>query len=880
MPPVSTGHQFEHLPLVLRDRGPTRVPPAPIPPNPTTTSNQTNRVAHSGGLTSHSSSVSTTWKAKQQTRLQDGLPPTDAGIPLLLKIDTSLDLDDLRRQFEFEIVSEQEDGFVIVVSDDLDLADFQAKVTAFATVTGSANVAKIHELREDLTQEERLSRILSATLLAEWAAMQDAQTYICDVSVACVGTGEVPRKPNRNPRWKAETWAKKENEWSSKRLEAYDKWDELKEDRLGVIRNIIGHYQAEILLNLDNGDADALALPDSFTLRLKMSAKGLRDLVLNYPYIFEVVEPDDIETPQQIARGLKTLQAGIQIQPPSQHAPTVCVIDSGIQEEHILLEPGIDKPTSHCFLPGTQTNDVGDYVSGGGHGTRVAGAVLHGEEIAKAGSVQFDIWIQNARVLNDQNAMPIQMMPPVVIRQVVKHFHEGIRKTRIFNHSINSRVASRTRHMSAWAAEIDLLSNDYDVLVIQSAGNISFSEPPPKTGVSEHLAAGRNYPAYLNEASCRVANPAQSLQALTVGSVAYGTLESNGWRTLAFRDGEPSGFSRSGLGIWDSIKPEVVEYGGDCLITQANPPDVSTPECGEKAYPELVRSTRHGGPAFDRDMVGTSFSAPKVTKIAARLQTILPEESCLLYRALIAQSAHWPEWAEQLTKPQKTELLRRIGYGIPDIDRATSNTDHRVTFIAHKDRTIGPGDCHIYQVPIPQQMRGPADEYDIRIDVTLSYAAPPRRTRRSPRGYLATWLDWTNNRKGESLEAFLTRALKKEEVVTQQGEGQLGWVIHEKPIWGLPGVKRSVGTIQKDWAVVKSNALPEDICIAIRGHQGWSQDPDSVATYTLAVTFEIVGQEIPIYEPLRTAVLALQSEVEVEMEAELEMQIEDEGRAS
>jgi hypothetical protein len=44
--------------------------------------------------------------------------------------------------------------------------------------------------------------------------------------------------------------------------------------------------------------------------------------------------------------------------------------------------------------------------------------------------------------------------------------------------------------MSAWAAEIDLLSNDYDVLLIQSAGNISFSDPPPKTGVKEHLAAG------------------------------------------------------------------------------------------------------------------------------------------------------------------------------------------------------------------------------------------------------------------------------------------------------------------------------------------------------------------------------------------------------
>ena len=102
MPPVSPGHKFEHLPLVLRDRGPTRVPPLPIPPDPTTVSNQTNRVAHSGELTSRSSSVSTRWKTNQQTRLDDGLPPTEAGIPLLLQIDPSLDLDLLRRQFELK----------------------------------------------------------------------------------------------------------------------------------------------------------------------------------------------------------------------------------------------------------------------------------------------------------------------------------------------------------------------------------------------------------------------------------------------------------------------------------------------------------------------------------------------------------------------------------------------------------------------------------------------------------------------------------------------------------------------------------------------------------------------------------------------------------
>lgn len=57
-----------------------------------------------------------------------------------------------------------------------------------------------------------------------------------------------------------------------------------------------------------------------------------------------------------------------------------------------------------------------------------------------------------------------------------------------------------------------------------------------------------------------------------------------------------------------------------------------------------------------------------------------------------------------------------------------------------------------------------------------------------------------------------------------------------------------------------------------------SRDPDSTARYTLAVTFEILGQEISIYDPLRTLVLELQeleTEVETEIEAEAEVEVEE-----
>ena len=182
-----------------------------------------------------------------------------------------------------------------------------------------------------------------------------------------------------------------------------------------------------------------------------------------------------------------------------------------------------------------------------------------------------------------------------------------------------------------------------------------------------------------------------------------------------------------------------------------------------------------------------------------------------------------------------SHIIRFLGYGLPDVTRATTNTDHRTTFITKGQVSIRPLEAHIYQVPIPAELRGAGDEYDIRIEVTMSYVAQPRRTRRHLRRYLSTWVDWKSSKLGENLASFRVRALKD----AQDGEdaqpgATLPWVLQEKSDDGLiRDTKRNNGTVQKDWAVVKSNTLPSDFCIAVVGHQGWSRDPDSTANYTL-----------------------------------------------
>lgn len=875
-------HNFEHLPLILRQRGHANLKGFGKA-SPQTVANANARQAHSSSLTTSAQSLKANWETiKTQSALQ-GVPIIPQGIPILLKVDTGLDLDVLREKFDFEIVAEQEDGYVIVAAEDIELTPFVQMVNGFAVqIRGSAKIAEVHKLFDN--PSDRLSRILTDRLLEVWPTIADAQFYIVDIGIACCGTKEIPKRPVKGKRMTDADWAKRDAEWSQARADVYESWDQLKRGRETEIERFAAHYGAEIIHLVDRTPFEAAVLLDSFTVRIRISGKGLRDFVLNYPYIFEVVEPEDIALPQDSDA---TGAAGTpQISPvaPDADAPAVCIIDSGIQEGHIFIQPAIDQSTSYCFVPGKQTTDVGDFVQPGGHGTRVSGAVLYGETVPPSGTPKLPFWIQNARVLNEQNKMPEELFPPEVLRAVVTRFHTGPRETKIFNHSINASGYCRTRHMSAWAAEIDLLSATYDILIVQSAGNLPRTGPAPYIGVKDHLDAGRPYPKYLYEDSARVANPAQSLQALTVGSVAYGAFDDGGWRSFGREDGHPSAFSRSGPGIWSVTKPEVVEYGGDDIRTSNDPVDVRDGGIAA-ACPELVRSTMFPpGPAYDRDAVGTSFAAPKVARIAAKLQVVLPHQPALLYRALIVQSARWPEWAEALmTQLRQTadseerqaliervsRIIRCLGYGLPDVVRATTNTDHRTTFITNGQVSIRSLEGHIYQVPIPDELRGAGDEYDIRIEVTLSFVAQPRRTRRKLRRYLSTWVDWKSSKLGESIGSFRVRALKE----VQDGEdlqpgATLPWVLQGNSDHGLiRGTKRNNGTVQKDWAVVKSNTLPTDFCIAVMGHQGWSRDPDSTATYSLAVSFEILGQEIVIYDALRTAVIELQ---ELEAEAEIE----------
>lgn len=239
---------------------------------------------------------------------------------------------------------------------------------------------------------------------------------------------------------------------------------------------------------------------DSFGCRIRITGKGLKDIVLNYQYLFEVIEHDPLQITNVSTGEVDSIEP--ELIPPSADYPKVCIIDSGIQEEHRLLAPAIDRLASRSFLPGDSS--TADKTSNGGHGTRVAGAVLYPYNIPRSGEYQLPCIIQNARVLDSIGGvalLPQSLYPPKLMHDVVNSFGG----TRIYNMSINSYSPCRLNHMSQWASAIDKLMYDQDILFILSAGNLDReTNSASKPGIKDHLAGGRSYPNFLLESSSRI----------------------------------------------------------------------------------------------------------------------------------------------------------------------------------------------------------------------------------------------------------------------------------------------------------------------------------------------------------------------------------------
>jgi hypothetical protein len=569
---------------------------------------------HAGRLRGDLVSLRKIYEDVRRLRDQEGLPKIPAAQGFLLRLPEGCDIGAISKSLGLELVAETVEGFVMVATEDISLRKLEEALRHFElSEEGGGSVASVLDIYFKPDDERRIKSILSEEVFALWP-LQDTREYIFDLGIqTATGTREVswPTVRKRKTESNEEFEKRRRAAWLNAEVQADEIWMSEAEKRMAELEIFIGHYQGILLSGMIHDPAKKIAsgmvFPDSVEVRLRMTGNGFKDLIQNFAHVFEVSIPPEIAQPTPPDVAEEGTQQPV-LAAPSEGAPAVCVIDSGIQEEHVWLHAAIDVPSSRCFLPGRNANEVADEFPPVGHGTRVAGAVLYPRDVPRNGQVEPVAWIKNARVLNEQNRLPLELPPEKYLTEVVDHFGKEPRAARIFNHSITSFAPCPTRRMTAWATKLDQLSHARDILFIQCAGNLFIGKGnQPNPGLLSHLADGKNHPAHLLEDSSRVANPAQSLHALTVGSVAHQVFDDADWKSFADAVHHPSAFTRSGYGMWSTVKPEVVELGGDFLQSKGQPVAVKN---HQDVGVELLNSTLNHQPGCTyRGTSGTSLSS-------------------------------------------------------------------------------------------------------------------------------------------------------------------------------------------------------------------------------------------------------------------------------
>lgn len=816
--------QFPHLKFVQKITGTPRLTGGGSS-SERSAHNKSYRREHADNLSSRIKSLGQRWVEHIGFRAESNLPELDAEIiPVFLKVNPAiLSADFDLETFGIEIISEEDDGYIIGASFD-GLRSLEEKIQGFIEEKyGTGKIADLWEIVEGNNEDWKPQHILSKELFDKWKEIDDDQDYELEIGVAFARP--IGAEPDRTKKGGQRRWERYQQELVYR--------DEQMLEREESFEAFINHY-GQITSSL-------ISVNDSFSCTVKMNGKGLKDLVKNYPYVFDIRE--SVQITGSISEQTDDSPFQFEIEEPDENAPEIGIIDSGIMEQHNLLQAAIKTGNSISYVNGDIS--TADLVAQSGHGTKIAGALLYPRGISHiTGVYKLPFFLRNLRILDRHNRL-VHNFPAGLMETIVSENME----CNAFNMSVNASKSFPSKHMTAWAASIDSLSHKKRKLFILSAGNIELST------ITNHVLSGRGYPNYLDENDCKIAEPAQSLFSLVVGSVNHLSFEDQNWKQLGATD-DVSGFSRNGIGIWGSIKPDVVEYGGGIVELKGDPTRINL---NENTSIELTNSTLYGSPAVGKNTnVGTSYAAPKVSHIVGQLMNLYPDKDVNLLRGLVAQGATLPNGKH--FSPCLTDI-KQFGYGIPSLDKVTRNTEQRITFYNTNELSAEEG--HIYSLKIPENLRDPGSDVNVLIEVSLTFTADIRRTRQKTKSYLSSWLDWVSSRLDESYEDFSQRAIKElagEEENENESNGVIKWMIRENRDWGqIDEIIRTNSSLQKDWAIVKSHDMPEALCFSVRGHKGWDKNHPKLP-YAFIVSIEAIDSDILVYESVR-----IENEVEIEV---------------
>ena len=530
----------------------------------------------------------------------------------------------------------------------------------------------------------------------------------------------------------------------------------------------------------------------------------------------------------------------------------IVVVDSGVMQGHPLLAPVIGDAQSF-IADDDRAEDVDD--TAGGHGTAVAGIAAYGDIGAGIHSGRFtpDAAIFSARVLTATLEYDPERLLEHQLDQLVTYFVNTYPNVRIVNLSLgNLNEVFDGGRQSRLAAAIDQLAyrfRERDVIFTIAAGNFLAADGEDAVNA---------YPHYLQRDEARLIEPATSAIALTVGGVAYGpgtdpqALRRDGVETLVAQTrGWPSPFTRVGLGVDGAIKPDVVDYAGDIRFERGRSIQFPPQHAGLPSTSKLFAPPE--GRLF-RTVAGTSFAAPKVANLAARLYRDFPGASSNLIRALIAASARLPAARppELSGSEHEPEVMRVYGYGMPDYDRARLSSEHEVLLLAEEELELDW--FQLFTIPgLPEdflKVRGKRE-----ISVTLAFDPPTRQTRGD--SYLGVRM---HARLFRNIAAHdLTNRLKAMTPEEREALGEDEVLLTKMPTMQRvalePGVNvRRSGTLQRGIARVNGSNWRydgSDLSLAVVCQRMWA--PVEVDRQRFAVVVSVTHSDpsVPLYAHIR-----------------------------
>lgn len=529
-----------------------------------------------------------------------------------------------------------------------------------------------------------------------------------------------------------------------------------------------------------------------------------------------------------------------EIPPPEDDAPGILIIDSGIISGHPLLKSAIGEAQS--YLDGKSPADED------GHGTAIAGIAMYGD-LQKFDEIVYhpELWIYSARICDENGDYDIDKLLETRLSEAMKYFVGNYDNIRVVNVSIGdpANVYQKGEYQFKLAAFIDEIAFDYknnNILFVISAGNYIDG----KTAVeSLDEETGNRYPNYLlDDPKTKIIDPATSALALTIGSLSFGHGSTNKWflQPIAGNENFPSPFTRTGPGVNGMIKPDLVEFGGDLFIEKGSG-IVFDPSVGvittEKDFPTEGLFTISNG---------TSFSAAKVSNLAAKIWKELPTATSNLIKALLVASAKLPD-AESRPSPlneynlkndiseNQSNLLNIYGYGLPQINRAFPDIN-RVLLV--DENTIKLDDIVIYDIPIPIDFFSSGSGRIL--SVTLAFDPPTRMTRKQ---YLGATMKFNLFRDVD------VEQIKEKYAEMDESDFNEDNVPNEIPL--IPGANVvNKGTVQKRmWIIDRTPQIISDsLKLVVVCNNKWIEDEEYKQSYAVVVTVE-QRERVELYNKIK-----------------------------